>query len=81
MMFPGGSCPSCFLPQEAIERARDLVTSQANGAISVIAIKVKCYFSTQHASDTQLVQMRSDVSVRSSTLCLACKKQLCEGGR
>jgi len=72
----------CFFPQEAVESARDrdLVTSQANEAISVIAIKVTCYFLDQPASDTQLIQMYSDVSVSTATLCLACMKQLCVGG-
>jgi len=69
----------CFLPQEAVEGARDLVTSQANEAINVIAIKVKCYFLGQPASDTHSIQMYSDVSVSTATLCLAAMKQLRAG--
>jgi len=45
VMFPVGSYPSFFLPQAAVEGTRDLVTSQANGAISEIAIRVTVYFS------------------------------------
>ena len=42
--------------QETVEGARDLVTSQAKEAITVIAIKVTRYFLGQPASDTRSIE-------------------------